>query len=418
MSGAPEGWHRREDCRVCGERAPEVFLALGPMPLANALLPDPSAFADEPSYPLDVAFCPRCTLVQTPDVVDPERLFAHYLYVSGTSETMAAHHRAYAEALVGELGLGAGDRVVEVASNDGSLLARFRERGVPVLGVEPARNVAALAEEAGIPTRRRFFDRETGRALREEEGPAAAVLANNVLAHVDDPVGFLAGMRALLRPGGVAVVEVPSLAELVDRLEYDTIYHEHLSYFSVSALAHAFARAELALVRVDEVPVHGGSLRLRGVRAEEASGHAPDVRRRIEKEEAQGLASAARYRRFAADVHAHRDALRAWLDACRAEGRRLAAYGAPAKGNTLLNWCGVDASQIPFTVDRSPLKVGRFTPGAHLPVRPVEALAEARPDDVLILAWNFAAEVVRQQDALVREGTRFWVPVPEPRRAA
>jgi hypothetical protein len=404
----------RSQCRGCGRSAETLdrFLELGDQPLANAFPRDPSAFAAEARFPLDVCFCDTCKLVQTLDVVDPEVLFRDYIYVTGTSETIAAHNDAYARAVVTTLGLGPKDLVVEVASNDGSLLSRFAAHGVRTLGIEPARNIAEIARRAGVETIAEFFDGERGRAVRRDRGPAAVVIGNNVLAHVDDPVDFLSGAAALAGDEGWAIFEFPSLEELLDRLEYDTIYHEHLSYFSITAVANLFARAGLALRRVERVPVHGGSLR---VWARKGAAPSAEVEAEMDREARAGLTDRARFRSFGALVEANRRDLLALLHGLKADGRSLAAYGAPAKGNTLLNYCGITADLIPYTVDRSPMKVGRFTPGAHIPVLAAGELLARRPDYTLILAWNFAAEIRRQQADYVRAGGRFILPLPEPR---
>ena len=404
----------RTDCRSCGAGGLTRFLELGEQPLANSFLRSEADFASEPRYPLDVYLCEACALVQLVDVIDPEVLFRDYIYVTGTSRTMTDHFARYARTVIEELGLGAGHRVYEVASNDGSLLRNFGAAGIEMLGIEPARNVAEIARGHGVPTVSEFFGLDTARALLREHGPGAAVMANNVLAHVDDTLDFLRGMRELLAPGGRVIVEAPYLGELVGRLEYDTIYHEHLCYFSITALAGLFERAGLRIDRVDRVPVHGGSLRVWGAAEEERGSHAEDVLEACERERREGLTDLAGFRAFAGRVADNRRDLVALLKGLRDEGKRLAAYGAPAKGNTLLNYCGLGTDLIPYTVDKNEMKVGLFTPGMHLPVRPIRTIAAERPDFVLVLAWNYAEEIARQEERFLDGGGRFLVPIPDP----
>jgi novobiocin biosynthesis protein NovU/D-mycarose 3-C-methyltransferase len=404
----------RTTCRVCGGRDLEQILSLGPSPLANAFLRSTDEFAGERRYPLDLFFCGPCGLLQLLHVVDPEILFRHYLYVTGTSTTMAAHNRAYAQTVADLLHLQPTDLVAEVASNDGSLLKCFRQHGVRTLGIEPAGNLAALASGSGIETLNEFFTRTLAADVRAARGAARVVAANNVLAHVDDPIDFLAGCRELLAEDGLVTIEVPYVGALLDRLEYDTVYHEHLSYFSVRSLLSLSERVGLRAVRVDRVPVHGGSLRLYLSRS--AAAHGVEVRAFEAEERLAGGTDVARYRRFAHDVQAGRAELVGLLTRLLGEGKRVAGYGAPAKGNTLLNYCGIDTQVLPYTVDKNPLKVGLFTPGTHIPVREVAALSNgvSRPDYVLILAWNFADEIMDQQRAHRDRGGRFILPVPRP----
>jgi len=406
---------RRSDCRICGHDLPAPFLSLGPTPLANRFLRRLEEAATEPSFPLDVSLCGECGLVQLLDVIDPEVLFRDYIYVSGTSTTMSAHLQAYAREVTARLQLGPDDLVVELASNDGTLLQYFREAGIRTLGVEPARNIATIARDRGIETVEDFFGSGVARRLRDTRGPAQAVLANNVLAHVDDPLDFLRGAATLLAPDGLVVLEVPSLAELVARLEYDTIYHEHLSYFSITSMCRLCEAAGLRVVQVDRVAVHGGSLRVYATHRDGEQGHAPEVGAQAAAEVAADLTSAHRFATFASEVQAHRDSLRTLLQDLASGGSTLAAYGAPAKGNTLLNYCQLDAQLLPFTVDRSPLKVGTWTPGMHLPVRAVADLDLVRPEYILILAWNVAEEIMGQLPEHRQRGGRFILPIPHPR---
>jgi hypothetical protein len=406
---------KRSDCRACGGTNLTSFLSLGPAALANAFPGSPAEFEREAFYPLDVYFCETCSLVQLLDVIDPEVLFRDYIYVTGTSDTMAAHNRAYARTVSSLLGLGPRDLVVEIASNDGSLLKCFAGHGVRTVGVEPASNIASIASAAGIDTINTFFDSSSAREIRRTRGAAKAVIANNVLAHVDDSLDFLRGCRELLGAGGRVIVEVPYLRDLVERLEYDTIYHEHLCYFSVSALMRLCEEAGLSVTRIDRVPVHGGSLRMYAAPQDEAPVHADSARVIASEEDGLGLTAFDRFRSFAGAVEANRHSLVQLLENLHREGRSLAGYGAPAKGNTLLNYCRIGPRLLPFTVDRNPMKVGKYTPGMHIPVLPVSALVERQPDYVLILAWNFAEEVVSQQREYRDRGGQFIVPVPEPR---
>ncbi len=406
---------KRATCRACGGRDLELFLPLGNVALANSFLRSPEEFAAEPRFPLDVYFCRTCSMVQLLDVIDPEVLFRNYLYVTGTSDTIAKHNVGYAKTVVELLGIGAQGLVVEAASNDGSLLKCFQKHGVRVLGVEPATNIAEKASAAGVPTVNEFFGAAKGAELRAKHGPAKAVIGNNVLAHVDDPVDFLRGFKALLDDDGLAICEVPELAEFVERLEYDTVYHEHLSYFSVTSLMRVCEEAGLRIVRVDHVPVHGGSVRMYAAPVERVREHASEVVAMSAKEKSAGIAAPERLRRFARDVEAQRAGLLELLESLHAERKTVGGYGAPAKGNTLLNYCGITTRLLPWTVDKSPLKVGLYAPGSHIPVLPASELLERQPDYCLILAWNFADEIRAQQAEYARRGGRFILPIPRAR---
>lgn len=406
---------KRNSCRACGDNRLRLFLPLGPTPLANSFLRSPEEFSSEPSFPLDVYFCENCSLVQILDVISPEILFRNYIYVTGTSDTIAAHNLRYAHTVVEFLKLGEKDLVVEVASNDGSLLKCFKPYGVRTLGIEPATNIAEMACANGIETVNLFFNYPTAREVRDSHGPAKAVIGNNVLAHVDDTQDFLRGARELIDRDGLVIIEVPYIREMLDRLEYDTIYHEHLCYFSVTTLMRLCEAVGLSIVRIDHVPVHGGSLRMYAGHAERFGTHSKDILRLVEEEREAGLTELSCYERFAKEVQENRRMLLELLEGLKKEGETVAGYGAPAKGNTLLNYCGIDTRLIPYTVDKNPLKVGLYTPGMHIPVLPVSTLVEQQPDYVMILAWNFAEEIMKQQQEYRNRGGRFIIPIPEPR---
>ncbi len=387
------------------------MLDLGHTPLANRVLSPEALGEPEPTFPLAVVVCGGCTLAQLTETVPPETLFRDYVYLSGVSETVVRHSRAHARDLLAERGLGPAHRVIEVASNDGTLLAPFAEAGVQVLGIEPAENIAAMAEARGIPTRAVFFSRAAGEALADEGIRADVVLANNVLAHVPDPVGLVAGMAAILADGGIVEIEVPWVVDLVDHVEFDTIYHEHLAYFSLHALDALVERAGLVLTDVTRIPIHGGSLRIRCAHEAREAGRGR-VEALLEDERARGVHTKAFYADFAARVAALGERLKATLQDLRAQGKRIAVYGASAKGATLLNGLGIDPSWLDYVVDAAPTKQGRFTPGTRLPIHPPDRLLEDRPDYALLLAWNHRDEILAQQRAFREAGGRFIVPVP------
>jgi SAM-dependent methyltransferase len=385
---------------------------LGKTPLANAYLTAEQLERPEPKFPLAVAYCPACHLVQLTDLVPPEQLFSEYLYFSSYSETFLRHAEAMARDLTGEFQLGKESRVLEIASNDGYLLQYFQKLGIPVLGIEPARNIAEVARSKGIPTLTRFFGLEAVDEVLAEFGPSNLIIGNNVLAHVPGINGFLSAVEACLAPQGVAVFEFPALKNLLDKTEFDTIYHEHVFYYSLSAIERLAARAGLELFDAQPQAVHGGTLRVFLSRPGERQKTAGLASLLAEEAEA-GLTTPARYESFGREVARIKVALRGLLARLKTEGKRLAAYGAPAKGNTLLNTCGIGSDLLDFTVDRSPHKQGRFLPGTRLPIHPPEQVKAARPDYLLILPWNIKDEIMSQMACVRAWGGRFVVPIPQ-----
>jgi len=404
-----------DKCRSCGAEGLEQVLDLGRVPLANALLTESQLDEPEPRFPLTLAFCPACSLVQIRETVAPEVLFRRYLYFSSFSETMLEHARRASEMMIERFGLGPDSLVVEIASNDGYLLRNFVARGVPALGIEPAENIAQEAEDAGVPTLCEFFGRELAQRLKGEGREADVVIGNNVLAHVADTNGFADGVAVLLKPSGCAVFEFPYVGDMIANTEFDTIYHEHLCYFSLHAVRALFARHGLRLVDVERLPIHGGSLRVFLQPGTGAPGPSPAVSALADEETERGMTGPEFYRAFADKVGDLKSGLVAELRRRKDAGQSIAAYGASAKGSTLLGYCGIGAETLDFICDRSTVKQGRFAPGNHLPILPPEALLARRPDAVLLLTWNFADEILRQQEEYLRAGGEFIVPVPEVR---
>jgi len=403
-------------CRFCGAGLSEVFVDLGASPLANSYLEPEDLGRAEAFYPLCVYVCGECLLVQLPEEERPEAIFSDYAYFSSYSDSWLRHAKAYAEAMIDRFGFGAGHQVVEIASNDGYLLRWFKERGIPVLGVEPAANVAAAAEAAGIPSRVQFFGEATARGMVAEGIRADLLVGNNVLAHVPGLNDFVAGLKILLAPAGVLTLEFPHLLRLMDEDQFDTIYHEHYSYFSFATVRKVFAAHGLTLFDVEELPTHGGSLRIYARHDEDAAKPVGErVADLLAREEAAGLGRLETYRSFAERVQRVKWGLLSFLIAAKEEGKSIAAYGAPAKGNTLLNYCGVRTDFLDYTVDRSPHKQGRYLPGVRIPIHGPDRLRETRPDYVLILPWNLKEEIVGQMADVRSWGGRFVVAIPEVR---
>ncbi len=399
-------------CRSCGGEDLRVFLSLGDMPLSDGLLAPEDLAREEPRFPLDVAFCADCALAQILETVPPEQLFgADYPYFSSYTDSLLRHSAANVAARIGECHLDGNSLVVELASNDGYLLQYYHAHGIPVLGIDPAPGPVAAARARGIETRQAFFGRELAAQLAAEGHRADVIHANNVLAHVADTNGFVAGIAALLKEDGVAVIEAPYVKELIDHGEFDTIYHEHLCYFSVTALTRLFQRHGLSLNRVEPLAIHGGSLRLFvGGRSQ------PDrsVAQHLQAERRAGVDRLDYYTGFSARVGRIRSGLIALLGRLKREGARIAGYGAAAKGTILLNFAGLGAGMLEFVADRNVHKQGRYIPGVRLPIVAPERILREQPDYLLILPWNFKEEIMEQQAEFRRRGGRFIVPVPQP----
>ena len=403
---------RLATCRSCGQSGLLPVLDLGDMPLSDGLLTAEQLQRDEPRHPLQVAYCPECTLVQITETVPPEVLFCEdYPYYSSFSETLLAHSRANALSLIDSRGLSPDSLVVELASNDGYLLKNFAEKGIPVMGIDPAEGPARAAEKVGVPTMCTFFSRELADRLASEGKRADVVIANNVLAHVADTNGFVAGVRTLLKDDGVAVIEVPYVRNLIDHCEFDTIYHEHLCYFSVTALTILFRRHDLSLNHVEQLAIHGGSLRL-FVEKPEAVGES--VRDLLAEEAGLGVNAYPYYEGFTTRVQTVRDEMRRLLGDLKRDGKRIAAYGAAAKGAIMLNYIGAGTDVIEFVVDRNVHKQGKHMPGVHTPILDPAELLRRMPDYVVILPWNFKDEILAQQAEYRSRGGKFIVPIPSP----
>jgi SAM-dependent methyltransferase len=397
---------------LCGADLNRTFVDLGMSPLCESYIPAASLDDPETFYPLHVLICESCLLVQLPAYVSGEHIFSDYAYFSSYSDSWVAHARRYADTMIGALRLTEGSLVTEVASNDGYLLQHFVAAGIPVLGVEPAANVAAAAQAKGIRTEVRFLGPETGAELAGRYGQADLVAGNNVFAHVPDIRGFAAALRALVKDSGLVTLEFPHLLRLIEGRQYDTIYHEHFSYLSLLTASRVLRTAGLEVVDVDELSTHGGSLRVHARPAEAAGEPSPRVKAVLDQEEAAGLHTVAGHDGFARDVMKIKSDLLSFLIAAATDGKSVAGYGAPGKGNTLLNHCGIRSDLLEYTVDRSPVKQGQFLPGTHIPIHPPERLAQTRPDYILILPWNLREEISAQLSYVREWGGRLVVPIP------
>ncbi len=403
-------------CRFCGTTLHQTFVDLGMSPLCESYLSSDQLNQMEPFYPLHVYVCGECFLVQLEAYVSADHIFTEYAYFSSYSDAFVEHFRVYADQIVGRLGLGSRHQVVELASNDGYLLQHFLPKGIPVLGVEPAANVAAAAVRKGIPTLVKYFGENTARELVAEGRKADLLIANNVLAQVPDLNDFVKGMKIVLKPLGVITLEFPHLMRLMAENQFDTIYHEHFSYFLFTTAVRIFAAHGLTTFDVEEISTHGGSLRVYLRHLEDDSKPVGDrVREMLAREESAGFSSLERYASFEEQVKGTKRKLLAFLIKVKREGKSIAGYGAPGKGNTLLNYCGIRTDFLEYTVDRNPYKQNKFLPGTHIPIFAPDKIRETKPDYVLILPWNLKAEIM-EQVAFIRDwGGQFVVPVPEAR---
>jgi SAM-dependent methyltransferase len=399
-------------CQGCGSPLSLGLVDLGMQPLANAYLAPERADAPEPVYPLVAKVCERCLLVQLDQRLPRDAIFSEYPYFSSFSDSWLAHARDYAEAMAARFGLRAGSQIVEIGSNDGYLLRYFLGMGLAAYGIEPAANVAQSAIARGIPTEIAFFGEASARRLAAAGRHADLLAAKNVLAHVPDINDFVRGVRILLKPDGIFTVEFPHVLNLLREVQFDTIYHEHFTYLSLLAVRLLFERHGLAIFDVEERPTHGGSLRVYAAHHESGREPRPHVAQVLAEEIAAGLDRPSGYKGFEPRVRAVRDGLLAFLGEAKAHGRTIAGYGAAAKGNTLFNYCGVTTSDICFVVDRNPAKQGMLLPGSRIPVRPVEALIEARPDYVLIIPWNLSGEIASILSAMPDWGARYVTAIP------
>ncbi|WP_009961317.1 class I SAM-dependent methyltransferase [Verrucomicrobium spinosum] len=398
-------------CRSCGSQDLKEVINLGQQPLANNLLSAQDLSKEEPKFPLDVWVCQKCWLMQISHIIPPVTLFSEYVYFSSFSDQMLAHAKQAAGRYTEEFGLGQDSFVVEVASNDGYLLKNFVEANVPCLGFEPASNVAEVARSKGVETRGEFFGKESASGLANERGGADLILGNNVFAHAPEPNDFVAGLAALLKTGGRIVLEFPYGVDMIEKVEFDTIYHEHVFYFTLLPLLPLFHRHGLEIYHVEHLPIHGGSLRIFATQTGKDAVR-DSVTALAARESELGVDSLAYYERFSEHAESVKADLIAFLDEQRSQGKEVAAYGASAKGSTLLNFVGTPAADLAFMADRSTYKHGLHSPGLHIQIVPAEELVQRKPDFAILLVWNFAHEIMKQQAEYSSQGGKFVIPLP------
>ena len=405
--------HHAGRCRFCETPLVHSFVDLGMSPLSNAFIKPENYHAMEPFYPLHAYVCGSCFLVQLEEFESPHRIFSDYVYFSSYSESWLRHAKVYAEMMIRRFGFNASHQIIEIASNDGYLLRNFKECGIPVLGIEPAENVAQAARAAGIPTQTKFFGVKTARELAASGQQADLLLGNNVLAHVPDVNDFVAGMKIALKRDGVITMEFPHLLQLMANNQFDTIYHEHFSYFSFVTVEKIFAKHGLTLFDVEELPTHGGSLRIYARHAEhDKPAESANVESLRKREIGAGMTALATYEKFSENVRDTKRKLLDFLIRAKRDGKTVVGYGAPAKGNTLLNYCGIRTDFLDYTVDRSPHKQGLFLPGTRIPVHAPDRIRQTQPNYILILPWNIKDEIIEQMSHVREWGGKFVVPIP------
>ena len=402
------------NCRFCNNPLKHIFVNLGQSPLSNSFLKQEMLNQTEPTYPLCAFVCEKCFLVQLPEYENPENIFGDYAYFSSYSDTWLKHAESYVNLMLNRFSFDKNNLVVEIASNDGYLLQYFKKKGIPILGIEPAVNVAKVAEQKGIPTIVKFFGTETAKELVKKEKTVDLLIGNNVLAHVPNINDFVKGLKIVLKKNGIITMEFPHLLQLIQNNQFDTIYHEHFSYLSLFVTNTIFSHHKLKIFDVEQLPTHGGSLRIFATHNEnENITISKKVNELINEEHQFGLSNIETFRNFSNKVEYVQEKLLSFLNTAKKEGKKVVCYGAAAKGNTLLNYCKVDSSLVDYIVDKNPHKQGKFLPGSHLPIKSPDEILKTKPSFVLILPWNIKDEIINQMNHIRKWGGKFVVPIPE-----